>query len=90
VETPPKAAAKGTPKWMHFHCHIHIVSDNLVLLAVLLESEQVVALMAVNCEQAVGANYPLLCMLIKVLQPLQTKLICCPAVLRDCNNPILE
>jgi hypothetical protein len=67
----------------------HTDSDNLVLLAVLLESEQVVALMAVNCEQAVGANYPLLCMLIKVLQPLQTKLICCLAVLRDCINPIL-
>jgi hypothetical protein len=29
-------------------------------------------------------------MLIKVLQPLQAKLICCPAILRDCNNPVLE
>ena len=67
----------------------HANSYNLVLLAVLLECEQVVALMAVNRKQLVAANYPLLCMLIKVLQPLQTKLICRPAVLRDCNNLVL-
>ena len=48
------------------------------------------ALMAVNCEQSVAANYPLLCMRIKVLQLLQTKLICCPAVIRDCDNPIVR
>jgi hypothetical protein len=47
------------------------------------------ALVAVNNEESVAANYPLPCMPIKVLQPLQPKLICCPAVLRDCNNPIL-
>jgi hypothetical protein len=45
----------------------HTDSNNLVLLAVLLECEQVVALIAINCEQLVAANYPLLCMLIKVL-----------------------
>jgi hypothetical protein len=42
-------------------------SNNLILLAVLLECERVVALIAINCEQLVAANYPLLCMLIKVL-----------------------
>jgi hypothetical protein len=46
------------------------------------------ALMAVDCEQSVAAYYSLLCMLIKVLQPLQTKLICYLAVIRDCNNPV--
>lgn len=45
----------------------HADSDNLVLLAVFLEGERVMALMAVDCEQSVAANYPLLCMLIKVL-----------------------
>jgi hypothetical protein len=68
----------------------HTDSDNLVLLAVLLKLERVVALMAVDYEQSVAANYPLLCMLVKVLQPLQTKLICCPAVIRDCDNPIVR
>jgi hypothetical protein len=42
-------------------------SNNLVLLAVLLECERVVALIAINCEQLVAANYSLLCILIKVL-----------------------
>ena len=45
----------------------HVDSNNLVLLAVLLECEQVVALIAINYEQTVAANYPLLYMLIKVL-----------------------
>ena len=67
----------------------HADSDNLALLAVLLECKRVVALMAVDNKQSVAANHPLLCMLVKMLQPLQAKLICCPAVLRDCNNPIL-
>jgi hypothetical protein len=64
--------------------------SNLVLLAVLLECKQAVAFMAINYKQLVAANHPLLCMLIKVLQPLQAKLICRPAVLRDCNNSVLE
>ena len=68
----------------------HIDSNNLVLLTVFLESERVIALIAVDCEQSVAANYSLLCMLIKVLQPLQAKLICCPAVLRYCDNPIVR
>jgi hypothetical protein len=67
----------------------HADSNNLVLLAVLLECKRVVALMTVNYKQSVAANHPLLCMLVKVLQPLQAKLICCPAVLRNCNNPVL-
>jgi hypothetical protein len=45
----------------------HADSNNLVLLTILLEFKQVVALIAVNCKQLVAANYPLLCMLIKVL-----------------------
>jgi hypothetical protein len=45
----------------------HIDSNNLVLLAVLLECKQVIALIAINCKQLVGTNYSLLYMLIKVL-----------------------
>jgi hypothetical protein len=67
----------------------HADSNNLVLLAVLLEYERVVALMAVDNEEPMSAYNPPLCMLIKVLQPLQPKLVYSPAVLRDCNNPVL-
>jgi hypothetical protein len=45
----------------------HVDSNNLVLLVVLLECKRVVALIAVNYEQSIAANYPLLCMLVKVL-----------------------
>jgi hypothetical protein len=68
----------------------HIDSNNLILLIVLLEYKRVVALIAVNYEQSVDTNYSLLYMLIKVLQPLQAKLIYRPAVLRDCNNLVIR
>jgi len=44
----------------------------------------------ISSEQSVAANYPPLCMLVKVLQPLQPKLICRPAVLRHRNKPVLR
>jgi hypothetical protein len=68
----------------------HAESDDLVLLAVLLEFERVIALVAVNNEQVIASYSPPLCVRIKVLQPLKTKRICCPAILRDCNNPIVR
>jgi hypothetical protein len=67
----------------------HTYSNNLVILAVLLEVERFVALVAVNNQQLVGTNSTLLCMRVKVLQPHQTKVISSPAVIRDSNNPIL-
>lgn len=42
--------------------------------------------MAIDNEQSVAANNTLRGMLIKVLQPLQAKLICRSAILTDCNN----
>lgn len=67
----------------------HTEGNNLCLLTVPLDFNGRVALMAIDNKQAVAAHNPPLCLLIKVLQPLQAKLICCPAVLRDCNNPVL-
>jgi hypothetical protein len=52
----------------------HAKSDGIVLFTVLLEFERVVALVTVKYEQLVHANIARLCMLIKVLQPLQAKL----------------
>ena len=68
----------------------HADSNNVVILAVFLEIQRVMALMSVDNEQSVDANYPLLCMRIKVLQPLKTELISRPAVLRDSNNPVMR
>ena len=68
----------------------HAESNNLVLLAVLLELERVVALVAVDNEQSILSNTSPLCMLVEVLQPLETKLVRRPAVLRDCNNPVVR
>lgn len=67
----------------------HAESNNLVILAVLLEFERVVALMAVDNKQSVATDYLPLCMLIKVLQPLKTKLVSGPAILRDRDYPIV-
>jgi hypothetical protein len=53
----------------------HVDSNNFIILVVLLELKRVVALMAVDNKESVAANYPLLCMLIKVLQPLQADLV---------------
>ena len=45
----------------------HAEGNNPVILAVLLEIKQVVALIAVNNKQLIGAYNSPLCMLIKVL-----------------------
>jgi hypothetical protein len=45
----------------------HVDSNNLILLAVLLEIKQVVALIAVNNKELISAYNPPLCILIKVL-----------------------
>jgi hypothetical protein len=42
-------------------------SNNLVLLIILLEFKQVVALIAINNKELISAYNPPLCMLIKVL-----------------------
>ena len=45
--------------------------------------------MTVNNEHTVGTNSARLCMPVKVLQLLKTKLVSSPAVFRDSKNPIL-
>jgi hypothetical protein len=66
----------------------HAESNDLVLLAVLLESKRVVSVVAVDNEQMILSNTSPLCMLVEVLQPLDTKLIRRLVVLKDCKNPV--
>ena len=68
----------------------HAEGNNLLLLAEPVKIGRAVALVTVKNQQAMAANKPPLCILVKVFQPLNTKLICCPASLRDPNNPILR
>jgi hypothetical protein len=68
----------------------HAESDNRVLLAVLPESKQVMALMAINNKQTILFNYTLLCMPVKVLQRFKTKVICTLAILWDFNSPVMR
>jgi hypothetical protein len=64
-------------------------SDNLVISAVLLEIQRIVALMAINNQQTVATNSTRLCMRVKVLKLVKTKLVVSLAVLRDSTNLIL-
>ena len=61
----------------------HAEGYNLVFEAVVLEILAEMALMAVQNKQPVYPHLPRLCMRVKMLQPLKTKRVVCPAVLRD-------
>jgi hypothetical protein len=58
----------------------HAQGDNLMFLAVVLKILRLVALIAVNNKELIGTYYPAFSMLVKVLQPLKAKLICCPSI----------
>ena len=68
----------------------HAESNNLILLTVLLEFEQIIALVAINNKQTIAPYSPPLSVRIKVLQLLKIKRICCLALPRDCDNPIVR
>jgi hypothetical protein len=46
--------------------------------------------MTVDNQHTVGANSARLCMPVKVLQPVKTKLVGSPAVFGDADNPVLR
>ena len=57
-----------------------------VILEILIE----MALVTIQNEQPVAANLTRFCIRVKVLQPLQTKRIVCPSILRDRELLILQ
>ena len=61
----------------------HTESEDLMLKAVVLKFLVEMALMAVQNKQPVSPNLTRSCMRVKVLQPLKTKRVVCPAILRN-------
>jgi hypothetical protein len=64
----------------------HAESIDIVLLADLLKLKRLVTLMAIKDKQPTSTYYTLLCMSVEVLQPCDTKLICCLSVVAECNH----
>jgi Holliday junction resolvase RusA-like endonuclease len=66
----------------------HAESNNLVLLAVVLEFYRAVALVAVNNKQPICPSRGRLRMSVEVLKPRQRNVIIIPASRRDSDNPV--
>ena len=64
----------------------HVESNNLVLCAIMVELWRSVATMAVKDKKPIDSSCTRRCMLIKVLYPLKTKLICRLAIVGDADN----
>jgi hypothetical protein len=67
----------------------HTESNNVVVLADILESDQVIGLIAVKDKQPVTPNCTRCGVLNKVLQPSYTNFISSPAIIRYSYPPVL-
>jgi hypothetical protein len=66
----------------------HVERVDIILLAKLLKLKGVVALMAIEDKQPARSNHLAICMLNEVLQPLDSKLVGCLAVVANSNSPV--
>ena len=66
----------------------HAEHKYVILLAELLKLKRVVALMAIKDEQPTRPNHLAICMLNKVLQPVNSYLVSRPAIIADSDSPV--
>lgn len=62
--------------------------NNILVLTELLKLSRAMAVMAIQNQKPLCTLCTLFCCLIKIMKPIKTDFICCPAILTYCECPV--